>query len=107
MAFLAAVDALESANIPLTSNIRVVIEGDEEAGSPSLESMMRDHGDKIRGDALIMVDGPRHASGRPTMFFGTRGMLGATVTVYGRRAICTAATTGTGRQIRRSPLPGC
>lgn len=83
MAFLAAVDALESANIALTSNIRVVIEGDEEAGSPSLESVMRDHGDKIRGDALIMVDGPRHASGRPTMFFGTRGMLGATVTVFG------------------------
>src|SRR5438093_5205718 len=64
MAFLAAVDALEDSNIALTSNIRVIMEGDEEAGSPSLESVAREHGDRIRGDALIMVDGPRHASGR-------------------------------------------
>ena len=34
VAFLAAIDALDAANIPLTSNIRVIIEGDEEAGSP-------------------------------------------------------------------------
>src|SRR6266496_850455 len=33
IAFLAAIDGLESANIPLTSNVRVVLEGDEEAGS--------------------------------------------------------------------------
>src|SRR3989442_1599074 len=31
----------------------------------------------------IMVDGPRHASGRPTLFFGTRGIMSALVTVYG------------------------
>jgi acetylornithine deacetylase/succinyl-diaminopimelate desuccinylase-like protein len=83
VALLAAVDALEDSNIPLTSNIRVIMEGDEEAGSPSLEQVAREHGDRIRGDALIMVDGPRHASGRPTMFFGTRGIMSALVTVYG------------------------
>ena len=83
LAFLAAVDALEDSNIPLTSNIRVIVEGDEEAGSPSLESVAREHGDRIRGDALIMVDGPRHASGRPTLFFGARGIMSALVTVYG------------------------
>ena len=71
------------ANIPLTSNIRVVLEGEEEAGSPSLEKVVRDHGDRLRGDALIMVDGPRHASGRPTLSFGTRGIMSALVTVYG------------------------
>jgi acetylornithine deacetylase/succinyl-diaminopimelate desuccinylase-like protein len=83
IALLAAVDALEDSNIPLTSNIRVIMEGDEEAGSPSLEQVAREHGDRIRGDALIMVDGPRHASGRPTLFFGTRGIMSALVTVFG------------------------
>ena len=39
--------------------------------------------DRIRGDALIMVDGPRHASGRPTLFFGARGIMSAVITVYG------------------------
>ena len=44
---------------------------------------MRAHGDRIRGDALMLVDGPRHASERPTMYFGARGIMNAIVTVYG------------------------
>jgi len=83
VAFLAAVEGLDQTNIAFTSNIRVVLEGDEEAGSPSLESVVREHGDRLRGDALIMVDGPRHASGRPTLFFGARGIMSAVLTVYG------------------------
>ena len=76
-------DALDAIGVPLTSNIRVILEGDEEAGSPNLESVIRSHGDLIRGDALMMVDGPRHASGRATVFFGARGIESATITVYG------------------------
>jgi acetylornithine deacetylase/succinyl-diaminopimelate desuccinylase-like protein len=83
VAFLAAVDGLDHARVPLTSNVRLVLEGDEEAGSPSLEQVAREHGDRLRGDALIMVDGPRHASGRPTLFFGTRGIMSAVITVFG------------------------
>jgi acetylornithine deacetylase/succinyl-diaminopimelate desuccinylase-like protein len=83
VAFLAAIDALDASNIPLTSNIRLIVEGDEEAGSPSLEAMARQHGDQIRGDALLLVDGPRHASDRPTLSFGARGIMTAIITVYG------------------------
>ena len=83
VAFLSALDALDAANIPLTSNIRVIMEGDEEAGSPGLEAMVRAHGDRIRGDALLLVDGPRHASDRPTLSFGARGIMTAVITVYG------------------------
>jgi len=83
VAFLSALDALDAAGIPLTSNIRVIMEGDEEAGSPSLEAMVRSHGDRIRGDALLLVDGPRHASDRPTLSFGARGIMTAVITVFG------------------------
>ena len=83
VAFLSAIDALDTANMPLTSNIRVIMEGDEEAGSPALEAMVRAHGDRIRGDALLLVDGPRHASDRPTLSFGARGIMTAIITVYG------------------------
>src|SRR5262245_56818026 len=48
VAFLSAIEALDEANIALTSNVRVIMEGEEEAGSPNLEKAMRDHGDKIR-----------------------------------------------------------
>ena len=80
---LSAIEALDSENIPLTSNVRVLMEGEEEAGSPHLEAAVRDHADKIRGDALLLVDGPRHPSDRATLNFGARGMMNALITVYG------------------------
>ena len=83
VAFLSAIEALDAADIRLTSHVRVILEGDEEAGSPSLESMVRQHGDRIRGDALLLVDGPRHASDRPTLSFGARGIMTAIITVHG------------------------
>jgi acetylornithine deacetylase/succinyl-diaminopimelate desuccinylase-like protein len=83
VALLAAVDGLSAANLPITSNVRVVMEGEEEAGSPNLEAAIRQHGDRLRGDALLLVDGPRHPSDRPTINFGARGIMNAVVTVFG------------------------
>jgi acetylornithine deacetylase/succinyl-diaminopimelate desuccinylase-like protein len=83
VAFLSALDALDAASIGLTSTVRVIIEGEEEAGSPNLEAAVRAHAERIRGDALLLVDGPRHPSDRPTLNFGSRGIVEAIVTVYG------------------------
>jgi acetylornithine deacetylase/succinyl-diaminopimelate desuccinylase-like protein len=83
VAFLAAIDALDASSIAMSSNIRVLMEGEEEAGSPNLEAAVRAHADRVRGDLLILVDGPRHASDRQTLNFGSRGLMGATITVYG------------------------
>ena len=33
----------------------------------------------------MTLDGPRHPSGRPTLYYGVRGGAGLTVTVYGAR----------------------
>jgi len=83
VALLSAIEALDAANIALTSNVRLIVEGEEEAGSPNLEAAVRDHADRIRGDALLLVDGPRHPSDRPTLNFGSRGIMNAVITVYG------------------------
>jgi acetylornithine deacetylase/succinyl-diaminopimelate desuccinylase-like protein len=83
VALLAAVDALDGLKRPFTSNVRVIMEGEEEAGSPNLAAALAKYGDRIKADALFLVDGPRHASGRPTMNFGSRGLMAATITVYG------------------------
>src|SRR5207342_81329 len=53
---------------------------------PNLESAMRRHGDRIRGDVLMLVDGPRHPSDRPTINFGARGIMNAVLTVYGPKS---------------------
>jgi len=83
IAFLSAVEALDTSSVPLTSNIRVIVDGEEEAGSPHLEAAVRTHADRIRGDALLLVDGPRHPSDRATLSFGARGIMNALITVYG------------------------
>src|SRR5581483_5805418 len=83
VAFLSAVEALDASDVALTSNVRVIMEGEEEAGSPNLEAAVQKYADRIRGDALLLVDGPRHPSDRPTLNFGARGIMNAVVTVYG------------------------
>lgn len=86
VALLSALDAVIASRQRITATIRVVMEGDEEAGSPVLEEALLAHADRTRGDLVIMVDGPRHASGRPTFFFGARGILSAELTVFGAKA---------------------
>jgi acetylornithine deacetylase/succinyl-diaminopimelate desuccinylase-like protein len=80
---LAALDALKANAIEPTRNLRIILDGEEEAGSPNFEKAALAHAALLKGDVAIGIDGPRHPSGRPTMNFGDRGNVGALITVYG------------------------
>ncbi len=83
VALLAALDVLRAAGQQPTVNLKFLFEGDEEIGSPHLEELIRQHGELLRSDLVIMADGPEHPSGRPTVVFGARGITTAQITVYG------------------------
>ena len=83
VALLAALDALRDKKIPLAVNLKLVLEGEEEAGSPNLERALELHKNLLGGDLLITGDGPVHQSGRPLVFFGNRGILGFEITTFG------------------------
>jgi acetylornithine deacetylase/succinyl-diaminopimelate desuccinylase-like protein len=83
VALLAAIDALRAKKIPLRVNLKVIFEGEEEAGSPNLQRTLELHKNLLGADLLITADGPVHQSGRPLVFFGNRGVIGVGVTVYG------------------------
>jgi acetylornithine deacetylase/succinyl-diaminopimelate desuccinylase-like protein len=83
IAFLAAIDALRAKKIPLGVNIKVIFEGEEEAGSANLQRALELHKNLLGADVLLTGDGPVHQSGRPLLFFGARGDIGLDVTVYG------------------------
>ena len=83
VALLAAIDALRAKKIPLGVNLKVIFEGEEEAGSTNLEKTLQLHKNLLGADLLITADGPVHQSGRPLVFFGNRGDIGIEVTVYG------------------------
>ena len=83
VALLAALDGLQAKKIPLGINLKVVFEGEEEAGSTNLQRTLELHKNLLGADLLITADGPVHQSGRPLVFFGNRGDVGLDVTVYG------------------------
>jgi acetylornithine deacetylase/succinyl-diaminopimelate desuccinylase-like protein len=83
VALLAALDALRAKRIPMSVNLKVIFEGEEEAGSTNLQRTLELHKNLLRADLLITADGPVHPSGRPLVFFGNRGDIGLDITVYG------------------------
>lgn len=86
VALLTAIDALKATGGAPAWNLRVVLDGQEEAGSDNFEKFAATRGPELlKGDVVIMLDGPRHPSGRPTAYFGVRGGTGFTLTVYGAK----------------------
>jgi acetylornithine deacetylase/succinyl-diaminopimelate desuccinylase-like protein len=83
VALLAALDALRAKQIPMGVNLKVIFEGEEEAGSTNLAHTLELHKNLLGGDLLITADGPVHQSGRQLVFFGNRGDIGLDITVYG------------------------
>jgi acetylornithine deacetylase/succinyl-diaminopimelate desuccinylase-like protein len=83
---LAAIDALKAAGLAPTSNIRVILDGEEEAGSPSLVPAIATYRDKLAADLMVILDGPQHSSGRPTIAYGARGIARVDITVFGPTA---------------------
>jgi acetylornithine deacetylase/succinyl-diaminopimelate desuccinylase-like protein len=80
VAFCAALDLLAGS---LANNIHVVLDGEEEMGSPSLTAAVSRYRDRLQAAALFILDGPVHPSGRPTLTFGARGLVSLELTVYG------------------------
>ena len=86
VALCAAIDALKAVGAAPTSNIRVILDGEEEASSPSLVPAIARYRDKLRADLMVILDGPMHSSGRPTVAYGARGIVTLDLTVFGPRA---------------------
>lgn len=83
IAFLTAFDALRALHRAPSVNLKVVWEGEEEAGSPHLAAILREHAAELRSDLWLIGDGPVHQSRTPTLYFGARGSMGVDLTVYG------------------------
>jgi acetylornithine deacetylase/succinyl-diaminopimelate desuccinylase-like protein len=86
VALVAALDALKRAGLEPTANIRVILDGEEEASSPSLVPAIGRYRDKLRADLMVILDGPGHSSGRPTVAYGARGIATLDLTVFGPKS---------------------
>jgi len=85
MAFLAAMDLIHEIGAEPNYHIKVILDFEEELGSPRLPEAVTKYRDELRADMLIIFDGPRHISNQPTLSFGARGIAEITLTAYGPR----------------------
>ncbi len=83
--FLAAIDAMNAHGIAPLCNLKVIMDTEEEMGSPHLPASVEKHKDILASDMLTILDGPRHISNEPTLTFGARGIATITLKVFGPR----------------------
>jgi len=83
--FLAAMDILDEAGHVSDFNLKVIIDTEEEMGSPNLSQAVIDNRELLAADMLLIFDGPPHASNKPTVKFGARGIVTITLKAYGPR----------------------
>lgn len=72
---LLAIEALLAQTDKLPCNVIVLLEGEEEIGSPHIADFIRQHRELLACDLVVTADGPVHESGRSCVMFGVRGVL--------------------------------
>jgi acetylornithine deacetylase/succinyl-diaminopimelate desuccinylase-like protein len=70
-----ALESLLAVNGQLPCNVKVLLEGEEETGSPHIADFIRANHDALQADLVITSDGPVHESGRSQIVCGVRGVL--------------------------------
>ena len=83
MVVLSAIDALRAIHRHPTDSLKVVFEGEEEAGSPHLADILKEHRSLLDAQMWVICDGPVHVTGRNEITYGVRGDINADITVYG------------------------
>ncbi len=93
-----AVEALmkESGSLPV--NVKFLIEGEEEIGSPSLESYIIDNKDKLSADVIVISDTGMQGPGQPAVCYGLRGLCGVQIDVKGAKSDLHSGLYGGGVQ---------
>jgi len=70
-----AVESYLAVHGRLPCNVLILLEGEEEHGSPNIADFVRTHRDLLKADLVVTADGPLHESGRPIITYGVRGIV--------------------------------
>ena len=71
---LAALQELQKERQELAYNVKIILDSEEERGSPHLLSSVQRYSDLLSSNYLVVSDGPMHDSGLPTLTYGVRGL---------------------------------
>jgi len=80
---MSAIDAMRAAGQRPSVNVKFFFEGEEEAGSAHLRSILERNKALLAADMWFFCDGPAHASRQLQLVFGVRGTMGLEAKVFG------------------------
>lgn len=78
-----AVEALLALNGELPVNIKFIVEGEEEIGSPTLPKYVAENQEQLKADVIVISDTGMQGPGRPAVCYGLRGLAGIQIDVKG------------------------
>ncbi|MGH7610461.1 MAG: M20/M25/M40 family metallo-hydrolase [Candidatus Dormibacteria bacterium] len=64
-------------------NVKFLLEGEEEIGSPHLESFVRAHAEELGAELVVSADGAMWRPSEPSVSTGSKGLLGLDLEVSG------------------------
>jgi acetylornithine deacetylase/succinyl-diaminopimelate desuccinylase-like protein len=82
---LAAAEAFMNAQGELPVNLKFMLEGEEEVGSPSLAAFINEHQDKLACDVALISDTPLLDAETPSITYSVRGIAYMEVEIQGPR----------------------
>lgn len=82
-AHMKGVEAMLKAGGGLPVRVTLLVEGEEEIGSPSLAAMIRARKSELASDAILISDCDQLAPGRPAILYGLRGLAAAELRLKG------------------------
>lgn len=78
-----AVEALLQLDGELPVNIKFIVEGEEEVGSPNLPLYVEQNKEQLKADVIVISDTGMQGPGRPAVCYGLRGLAGIQIDVKG------------------------
>ncbi|MGB3144978.1 MAG: M20/M25/M40 family metallo-hydrolase [Maribacter sp.] len=83
MSLISALQILQSEKIEPEYNVKVIMDFQEELGSPDLPKAVLENKELLQAEMLFIMDGTRHLSNLPTLTYGARGIATANIKIFG------------------------
>ena len=83
MMLITTLRIMEKEDISIPFTLKVLLDLEEEIGSPGIYQLAGKHKEKLHADFMLIFDGPKHYSHHPSLTFGARGISTITLSVYG------------------------